>query len=165
MQWIYGFVVFFYPGGNTSIRSESLPWHVLFGIFVYALAIATAAIGFLEKLTFLQNGGLDKFGSEAFLVNFTAIATILFGAFVLLTVYAQKDQEEEDYAGSYSAIWISGIRSGSGYLNFKTRIQISNILDRMQLWYVVAMCMNITLGFLVSTFVLLSILLESKLVL
>ncbi|CAO2838861.1 unnamed protein product [Amaranthus hypochondriacus] len=104
IQWIYGFVVFFYPGGNASIRSESLPWHVLVGIFVYALAIATAAIGFLEKLTFLQNAGLDKFGSEAFLVNFTAIATILFGAFVLLTVYAQKDQEEEDYAGSYSAI-------------------------------------------------------------
>lgn len=72
---------------------------------MYALAIANAAIGFLEKLTFLESSGLDKVGPEAYLVNFTAIATILFGGFVLLTVYAQKDEqtEEEDYR-SYSAI-------------------------------------------------------------
>lgn len=104
IQWIYGFVIFFYPGGSSSLRSDSLPWHVLFGIFVYGLAIANAAIGFLEKLTFLENSGLDKAGSEAYLVNFTAIATVLFGAFVLLTVYAQKDQETEEDYGSYSAI-------------------------------------------------------------
>lgn len=102
IQWIYGFLIFFYPGGNTSLRSESLPWHVLFGMFVYALAVANAALGFLEKLTFLESAGLDKFGPEAYLVNFTAIATVLYGAFVLVTVYAQKDQEPED--AGYSAI-------------------------------------------------------------
>lgn len=102
IQWIYGFLIFFYPGGNTSLRSESLPWHVLFGMFVYALAVANAALGFLEKLTFLESAGLDKFGPEAYLVNFTAIATELYGAFVLVTVYAQKDQEPED--AGYSAI-------------------------------------------------------------
>ncbi|KMS95285.1 hypothetical protein BVRB_009630 [Beta vulgaris subsp. vulgaris] len=104
IQWIYGFVIFFYPGGNSSLRSESLPWHVLFGIFVYGLAVANAAIGFLEKLTFLQSAGLDKFGAEAYLVNFTAIATVLYGAFVLLTVRAQKDQESTEDYGTYSAI-------------------------------------------------------------
>ncbi|KAJ8437243.1 hypothetical protein Cgig2_012512 [Carnegiea gigantea] len=102
IQWIYGFLIFFYPGGNTSLRSESLPWHVLFGMFVYALAVANAALGFLEKLTFLESAGLDKFGPEAYLVNFTAIATVLYGAFVMVTVYAQKDQEPED--AGYSAI-------------------------------------------------------------
>lgn len=72
IQWLYGFLTFFFPGGSAYLRSESLPWHVVFGIFVYVLAVTTATLGFLEKLTFLQNSGLDKYGSEAFLVNFTA---------------------------------------------------------------------------------------------
>ncbi|KAL3521529.1 hypothetical protein ACH5RR_019678 [Cinchona calisaya] len=101
IQWIYGFLVFFYPGGSSEIRRESLPWHVVFGLFVYILAVANAALGYLEKLTFLENSGLAKYGPEAFLVNFTAIVTILFGAFVVLTVLSQPVQED-DY--SYSAI-------------------------------------------------------------
>ncbi|KAJ8448707.1 hypothetical protein Cgig2_010594 [Carnegiea gigantea] len=88
--------------GSASLRSDSLPWHVIFGMFVYGLAIANAALGFLEKLTFLENSGLNKFGAEAYLVNFTAIATVLYGAAVMLTVYAQKEQEGDDY--SYSSI-------------------------------------------------------------
>ncbi|KAE9464898.1 hypothetical protein C3L33_03211, partial [Rhododendron williamsianum] len=99
--FLYGFVAFFYPGGSAAIRRESLPWHVLFGIFVYILAVATASLGFLEKLTFLENSGLAKYGSEAFLVNFTAIVTILYGTFVLLTALSQGPVED-DY--SYSAI-------------------------------------------------------------
>ncbi|KAH9677883.1 transmembrane ascorbate ferrireductase 1 [Citrus sinensis] len=101
IQWLYGFVIFFYPGGSTGLRSESLPWHVLFGLFVYILAVANAAIGFLEKLTFLENSGLAKYGSEALLVNFTAVITILYGAFVIFSV-ASQGPAEDDY--SYSAI-------------------------------------------------------------
>ncbi|CAA2952866.1 transmembrane ascorbate ferrireductase 1 [Olea europaea subsp. europaea] len=101
IQWIYGFVVFFYPGGTEPIRSESLPWHVLLGIFVYILAVGTATLGYLEKLTFLENSGLAKYGPEAFLVNFTAIVTILYGTFVILTILSQGPSED-DY--SYSAI-------------------------------------------------------------
>ncbi|CAA2983411.1 transmembrane ascorbate ferrireductase 1-like [Olea europaea subsp. europaea] len=101
IQWIYGFLIFFYPGGATTIRSQSLPWHVLFGLFVYILAVGTATLGYLEKLTFLQNSGVAKYGSEAFLVNFTAIVTILFGVFVFLTILSQPPQEDEY---GYSAI-------------------------------------------------------------
>ncbi|PIN18273.1 cytochrome b [Handroanthus impetiginosus] len=101
LQWIYGFLVFFFPGGPTTLRSESLPWHVLFGMFVYILALGTASLGYLEKLTFLQNNGLAKYGAEAFLVNFTAIITILFGTFVILTILSQP-QQEDDY--SYTTI-------------------------------------------------------------
>ncbi|GAB4826369.1 hypothetical protein Ancab_009234 [Ancistrocladus abbreviatus] len=106
IQWIYGFVIFFYPGGTMPLRHDSLPWHVLFGFFVYALAVGNAAIGFLEKLTFLEHSGLAKYSSEAYLVNFTAIATILYGAFVLLTVYAQNDPPPPptDEEFSYAAI-------------------------------------------------------------
>lgn len=101
IQWIYGFVVFFYPGGTPLIRKESLPWHILFGLFVYILAVGTASLGFLEKLTFLQSSGLAKYGSEAFLVNFTAIVTILFGTFVVLTALSRGPREDEY---SYTAI-------------------------------------------------------------
>ncbi|KAL6545190.1 hypothetical protein OROHE_009855 [Orobanche hederae] len=101
IQWVYGFLVFFYPGGTLSIRSESLPWHALFGIFIYVLAVGTAALGYLEKLTFLESNGLAKYGPEAFLVNFTAIITILYGTFVILTILSQAHREDEY---SYSAI-------------------------------------------------------------
>lgn len=101
MQWIYGFVIFFFPGGTTPLRSESLPWHVAFGLFVYVLAVGTAAIGYLEKLTFLENSGLAKYGAEALLVNFTAVLTVIYGAFVLLTVSSQGPPEDEN---GYSAI-------------------------------------------------------------
>lgn len=102
LQWVYGLLVFFYPGGTADLRRESLPWHVLFGTFVYILAVANALLGFLEKLTFLENSGLDKYGSEAFLVNFTAIATIIYGVFVFLTILSQAPTEDDH---SYSAIW------------------------------------------------------------
>jgi cytochrome b-561 len=103
LQWIYGFLLFFYPGGPASLRSESLPWHVIFGLFVYILAVATAAIGFLEKLTFLETGGLDKYGTEALLVNFTAIVAILYGAFVVLSVLSRPPPVQHEDA-DYSAI-------------------------------------------------------------
>ncbi|XP_022738511.1 transmembrane ascorbate ferrireductase 1 [Durio zibethinus] len=101
IQWIYGFLVFFYPGGSTELRRESLPWHVLFGLLVYILAIGNASIGFLEKLTFLENSGLEKYGAEAYLVNFTALVTILYGAFVIFTVFSEAPTEDDH---GYSAI-------------------------------------------------------------
>ncbi|PON66410.1 Cytochrome b561 and DOMON domain-containing protein [Trema orientale] len=101
-QWLYGFLTFFFPGGSATLKSESLPWHVFFGLFVYILALGTASLGLLEKLTFLENGGLAKYGSEALLVNFTAITTVLFGAFVILSVISEGPPPEDDH--SYSAV-------------------------------------------------------------
>ncbi|KAJ6676116.1 TRANSMEMBRANE ASCORBATE FERRIREDUCTASE 1 [Salix viminalis] len=101
IQWIYGFLMFFYPKGSPTLRSESLPWHVLFGIFLYVLAIGNAALGFLEKLTFLESSGIAKYGPEALLVNFTAVITVLYGAFVMLSVLGQGPVEDDD---SYTAI-------------------------------------------------------------
>ncbi|KAJ4956078.1 hypothetical protein NE237_012861 [Protea cynaroides] len=101
IQWIFGFAVFFYPGGSAGVKAESLPWHVLFGLFVYILALATAILGFLEKLTFLESSHLAKYGPEAFLVNFTALVTILFGTFVVLTAVSPA-RVEDDF--SYSSI-------------------------------------------------------------
>ncbi|KAL6127119.1 hypothetical protein ACLB2K_075162 [Fragaria x ananassa] len=101
IQWIYGFLVFFYPKGSPGLRSESVPWHVILGLLVYVLAVGNATLGFLEKLTFLESSGLEKFGSEAFLVNFTALVTILFGVFVIFSVISQAPVDDDH---SYSEI-------------------------------------------------------------
>lgn len=106
VQWLYGLVTFYYPGGSENVRRASLPWHVIFGITVYILAAGNSALGFLEKLTFLESsGGVDKYGAEAFLVNFTAITTILFAVLVLLSVASQpSDEAAADGHGDYSSI-------------------------------------------------------------
>lgn len=103
LQWVYGFVTFFYPGGSANLRRASLPWHVLFGITIYILAVGNSALGFLEKLTFLESSGLAKYGTEAFLVNFTAITTVIFALFVILSVISQPCVQEDNH-GDYSAI-------------------------------------------------------------
>ncbi|CAH2070253.1 unnamed protein product [Thlaspi arvense] len=104
LQWIYSVIVFLYPRISSTLRSKSLPWHVFLGVFVYVLAVGNSVLGFLEKLTFLEKSGLDKFGSEAFLVNFMAIITILFGTFVLLIVSSKSPHSSDDDSHSYSAI-------------------------------------------------------------
>ncbi|KAG2660179.1 ascorbate-specific transmembrane electron transporter 2-like [Panicum virgatum] len=94
IQWIFGFVTFFFPGAAPNLRRSLLPWHILFGLFVYILALANAELGFLEKLTFLESSGLDKYGTEAFLVNFTALVVVLFGASVVVAAVAPARLEE-----------------------------------------------------------------------
>ncbi|KAG1355094.1 Ascorbate-specific transmembrane electron transporter 1 [Cocos nucifera] len=101
IQWIFGFVTFFFPGAAPNLRRDALPWHVFFGLFVYVLALASAELGFLEKLTFLQSTGLAKYGSEAFLVNFTALVVILLGVSVVISAMAPAHIEDPH---SYSAI-------------------------------------------------------------
>ncbi|GMH28126.1 hypothetical protein Nepgr_029969 [Nepenthes gracilis] len=92
IQWIFGFVMFFWPGGGKALKNDSRPWHVLFGTFLFTLAVGNSTLGFLEKLTFLEMSGVARHGSEAYLVNFTAIAAVLYGAFVLLTLVSSTDQ-------------------------------------------------------------------------
>lgn len=98
IQWLVGFFVFFYPGAPVHIRASILPWHVFSGILIYLFAIATAELGFLEKLTFLENSGLYKYGSEAMLVNFTAMIVLIFGGVVILSAILPSDFEPEGYS-------------------------------------------------------------------
>lgn len=106
MQRLYGISRFFQPGGrlepvNKELMIDSiesfygtleltpgwLPWHSVFGMVVYIVVVGNAALGFLQMLTILENSaGVPKYGSEAYLVNFAAISTILFGVFVIFTL-------------------------------------------------------------------------------
>ena len=78
-----------------------LPWHVRSGLVIYILALLAAELGFLEKLTFLQAGGLGRYSSEALLVNFTALLVVLLGASVVLYVTAPMHNEQTH---GYSAV-------------------------------------------------------------
>jgi len=107
LQWIFGFVTFFFPGAPPALRRDSLPWHALFGLFVYIFAVATSELGFLEKLTFLENAGLNKYGTEAFLVNFTALVVALLGASVVISTIVPNicySPTKIDNPNSYSAV-------------------------------------------------------------
>ena len=89
VQWLAGFLAFFFPGAKPETRRASVPWHAVLGLLVFTLAVGTAQLGFLEKMTFLQAPPLRlaKHGAEALLVNFTAVVVLLLGiAVVLATV-------------------------------------------------------------------------------
>eukprot|EP01018_Ginkgo_biloba_P013115 Gb_10110 [translate_table: standard] len=97
IQWLAGFLSFWYPGAPNSARAGILPWHVFFGFMIYMFAIATAELGFLEKLTFLESSGLYKYGSEAMLVNFSALVVLIFGVFVVLSASLPVEEDAEGY--------------------------------------------------------------------
>jgi cytochrome b-561 len=84
-QWLAGFLAFFLPGAAPETRRATVPWHAVLGTLVFALAVATSLLGFLEKMTFLQTAHLvSMYGAEAMLVNFTAVVVLLLGVAVVL---------------------------------------------------------------------------------
>ncbi|XP_042409658.1 probable ascorbate-specific transmembrane electron transporter 1 [Zingiber officinale] len=99
IQWILGFVTFLFPGASGSLKATFLPWHAVFGVFVYLLGIVSAELGFLEKLTFLETfGTVNRFSGEAFLVNCTALAVLLLGVSVVLSLIASHLESTKVYS-------------------------------------------------------------------
>ncbi|KAK3413582.1 hypothetical protein EUGRSUZ_I02130 [Eucalyptus grandis] len=94
IQWATGFATFWYPGGSRNSRTTLLPWHVFFGVYIYALAVATCATGFLEKATFLQtNHIISHYSSEALLVNSLGILVVVLGGLVTLAVVSPANSK------------------------------------------------------------------------
>lgn len=101
IQWAAGFATFWYPGGSRNSRSSLLPWHVFFGVYIYALAVATCATGILEKATFLQtNHIISRYSSEAILVNCLGVLLIALGGFVILAIISPGNGKGEILRGS-----------------------------------------------------------------
>lgn len=87
LQLASGFVTFWYPGGSRNSRASLLSWHVYFGLYIYALSVATCATGFLEKATFLQTHQIiTRYSKEAILVNSMGILVVVLAGFVILGV-------------------------------------------------------------------------------
>jgi cytochrome b-561 len=76
-----------------TVRIRILPWHVFVGLYTYALAVATAETGLLEKLTFLQTQrNVSKHSTESMVVNTLGIALALLSGFVILAAVSPKYQ-------------------------------------------------------------------------
>lgn len=76
-----------------------LPWHVFCGLFIFGLAIATTELGFLEKLTFLQQSStIGKFSSEAMFVNVLGLIVAILGGFVFLAAVGPVQAKEDGYS-------------------------------------------------------------------
>lgn len=100
-QLAAGFATFWYPGGSRNSRVALLPWHVFFGIYIYALSIATATTGLLEKATFLQtNNVISRYSSEALLVNSLGILIVILGGFVILGIVSPSYNKAEVLRGN-----------------------------------------------------------------
>lgn len=99
-QWMHGVLALLYPCALSRLRSgSSHGCQVKFGLSIFILAIGTAVLGFVQKLTSLESSGLPKSSSEALLVNFTAVATMLYGIFVVLVTIRPLPQTEEYFCG------------------------------------------------------------------
>lgn len=66
------------------------------GVYIYALAVATAATGILEKVTFLQtNHVISRYSTEALLVNSLGILIVILGGFVILALITPENGKSE----------------------------------------------------------------------
>nr|CAB3480835.1 unnamed protein product [Digitaria exilis] len=101
LQLATGFWTFWYPGGSRSGRASLLPWHVFFGIFIYALAIATSVSGLLEKSIFMQSAKMiGRFSTEAMFMNSLGMLLVLLGALVILAIATPGPGKIDTYRGS-----------------------------------------------------------------
>ncbi|XP_024361874.1 transmembrane ascorbate ferrireductase 2 [Physcomitrium patens] len=99
-QWILGFMAFWQQSVAKVKRAELLPWHVFLGLAAYATALATAELGLLEKVTFLEKSEsppLRIWSGEAMLVNIIGIVIFLLGAFVVLTSLIPRSRKDKGY--------------------------------------------------------------------
>ncbi|KAE8708038.1 putative transmembrane ascorbate ferrireductase 2 [Hibiscus syriacus] len=100
IQWAAGFATFWYPGGSRNSRAALLPWHVFFGMYTYALAVATSTTGILEKLTFLQtNRVISRYSTEALLVNCLGILIVVLGGIVILATVTPVNGKSDTHRG------------------------------------------------------------------
>ncbi|CAK8569237.1 unnamed protein product [Lathyrus sativus] len=93
-QWLIGFSNFWHRGEVRRVRKMMLPWHVFVGLYTYALAVATAETGLLEKLTFLQTQrNVSKHNTESMLVNTLGLSLALFGGFLILAAVSPNNYQ------------------------------------------------------------------------
>lgn len=82
MQWLFGLSVFLFPNTTANTRARAMPWHICGGRALLYMAICTAETGLMQKATFLEL----KNNRESYLINFLALAILLFGITVDLSV-------------------------------------------------------------------------------
>ncbi|KAE9524743.1 hypothetical protein AGLY_014793 [Aphis glycines] len=83
-QLISGLWCFLYPGVAVQHRETLAPYHVFFGIGIFILAVATALLGFCEKIIFALSDKYKLLPAEAVLGNILGIVCVFY---CILVVY------------------------------------------------------------------------------
>ncbi|MED6193670.1 hypothetical protein PIB30_021645 [Stylosanthes scabra] len=80
IQWLFGLMFMF---GGRETRVGMSPWHIAGGRALLYMAICAAMTGFMNRYAMLK---LLPHERETHLINFTALAILLFGVFVDISV-------------------------------------------------------------------------------
>ncbi|XP_001950854.1 cytochrome b561 [Acyrthosiphon pisum] len=83
-QLFSGLWCFLYPGAAKQHRETLAPYHVFFGISIFILAVATAVLGFCEKIIFSLDKQYKLLPAEGVLGNILGILCVVY---CLLVVY------------------------------------------------------------------------------
>ncbi|XP_031492994.1 transmembrane ascorbate ferrireductase 2-like [Nymphaea colorata] len=82
LQWLIGFITFWYPGAAILTRTRFRPWHIFSGLTIFIMAICTAETGLVSKAQFLSL----TLGDEALMIKMIGLTVLLFGISVGLCV-------------------------------------------------------------------------------
>ncbi|CAM4606893.1 hypothetical protein PO909_033850 [Leuciscus waleckii] len=83
-QIVMGIAVYLIPETPVYVRAALMPVHIYSGLFIFTSVIATALMGFTEKLIFgLKSPAYKDSPPEAILVNFLGLLVTAFGGLVL----------------------------------------------------------------------------------
>ncbi|KAK7168633.1 hypothetical protein R3I93_004834 [Phoxinus phoxinus] len=83
-QIVMGIAVYLIPATPVYVRAALMPVHVYSGLFIFTSVIATALMGFTEKLIFgLKSPAYKDSPPEAVLVNVLGLLVAAFGGLVL----------------------------------------------------------------------------------
>ncbi|CAL1408324.1 unnamed protein product [Linum trigynum] len=91
-----------------TVRASRLPWHIFLGLYTYALAVATAETGLMEKLTFTEmrkhsDSTASKRSTETAVANGLGLGLALLGGVVILAAISPKHQATLQRKSVYSA--------------------------------------------------------------
>ncbi|KAL8200626.1 hypothetical protein R6Q57_011965 [Mikania cordata] len=75
-----------------------MQWHAFFGVYIYALSLASCITGVVEKVTFLQTHNIiSHYSAEAILVNILGVMIVLLGGFVIFGVVSSSNGKRRNY--------------------------------------------------------------------
>ncbi|CAA6664778.1 unnamed protein product [Spirodela intermedia] len=78
LQWIFGFLLFWFPGAPRPARVAAAPLHACAGVALFLMTICTAETGLAQRAA--------EPGMESRLLNFAGLFILLFGVVVSLSV-------------------------------------------------------------------------------
>jgi len=78
IQWLSGLLTFLLPVAGAQLRANLLPFHQYYGSAIFAMVIAAALMGFLEKAIWAIGDYATKSG-EGLLVNSMGMLIVVFG--------------------------------------------------------------------------------------